>query len=152
MSNSLSGDKSLVRARALRAARAVAIFATLSGAGCSSVQDVPGADLGVAEDASSVDLGQIVADASVDGTTSSVDSSVADGAASDATMTTDARVSDSASAEDAQGLADAGPEASEPEYPCLLDGGGIDWDCCSEMGYPAGCPVIGPFVPPSMSA
>jgi hypothetical protein len=41
-------------------------------------------------------------------------------------------------------------DAGEVENPCIDEEGMIDFECCSEMGFPPGCPVIGPFVPPAM--
>ncbi len=46
------------------------------------------------------------------------------------------------------GAADAA--VADSGEPCRSDGGSIDIECCEAMGYPAGCAVVGPFVPPAM--
>ncbi|MBK8172307.1 MAG: hypothetical protein IPK60_18450 [Sandaracinaceae bacterium] len=128
MSDEIPLQKRVIRARALRAAQAVAIVATLSGAGCSSRSHLPAGDGG---NDSGHDSGS-VADAGSD--LGNIDAGLADAGGPDL------------------GSADSSVP-TEPDFgvnPCIGEAGMIDIECCSEMGFPPGCPVIGPFVPPPM--
>lgn len=148
-------EKRAIRARALRAAQAVAIVATLVGAGCSTRTEAPATDAG--QDATIADLG--TPDTGV------ADSGLADLGAEDSSVV-DLGVADLGAADLGvvdSGLLDSGIDAAladaetpidvdaETGNPCINDAGSVDFECCAAMGYPSGCPVIGPFIPPSMN-
>lgn len=140
---SLNITKSAARQRALRAARAVAIVASLGVVGCSSIKEQVREDSGTAnQDSGAVDA------------SATEDAALADAAvAADATIGEDAALAD-ASEPDAELPVDAATADArtpdDPMYPCVFDEE-LDFECCSSMGFPPGCPVIGPFVPPSMN-